>query len=124
MHCAKWDSIRDVETLPEVVKCPNCRSTLVAATYHGDDALKSIVAKKKRGTKLTSEEEKEWLSAWRAAGLIQNYGRRAGIVLAARGVGPTTATRILRTHMTKEDDLYLRILRAEREFERTRMFWD
>jgi len=124
MHCAKWDSIRDVETLPEVVKCPNCRSTLVAATYHGDDALKSIVAKKKRGTKLTSEEEKEWLSAWRAAGLIQNYGRKAGIVLAARGVGPTTATRILRTHMTKEDDLYLRILRAEREFERTRMFWD
>jgi ATP-dependent Lhr-like helicase len=124
MRCAKWDSIRDVETLPEVVKCPNCRSTLVAVAYHGDDALKSIVAKKKRGTKLTPEEEKEWLSAWRAAGLIQNYGRKAGIVLAARGVGPTTATRILRTYMTKEDDLYLRILKAEREFERTRMFWD
>lgn len=124
VHCAKWDSVRDVETLPKVVKCPNCRSTLVAATYHGDDALRGIVAKKKRGTKLTPGEEKEWLSAWRAAGLIQNYGRRAGIVLAARGVGPTTATRILRRHMTGEDDLYLSILRAEREFERTRMFWD
>lgn len=124
MHCSEWDSVRDVETLPEIVKCPKCRSTLIAATYHGDEALKSIVAKKKRGTKLTSDEEKEWISAWRSAGLIQNYGRKAGIVLAARGVGPATATRILRGHRTKEDDLYLSILRAEREFERTRMFWD
>ncbi len=124
MHCAEWDSIRDVETLPVAVKCPKCRSTLVAVTYHGDDKLKSIAAKKRRGSKLTPDEEKEWLTAWRAAGLMQNYGRRAGIVLAARGVGPTTGARILRSHMAREDDLYLNILKAEREFERTRMFWD
>ena len=68
--------------------------------------------------------EKEWMTAWRSAGLIQNYGKRAGIVLAARGVGPTTATRILRRHLGREDDLYLSVLRAERDFERTRMFWD
>src|SRR5881397_1699091 len=53
-----------------------------------------------------------------------NSGRRAGIVLAGRGIGPTTASRVLRKHTPKEDDLYLNILKAEREFERTRMFWD
>jgi len=26
--------------------------------------------------------------------------------------------------LAREDDLYLSVLRAEREFERTRMFWD
>ena len=124
MNCGQWDSIRGVDTLREVVRCPKCRSSLVAATYRSNDALGPILNKKKRGGRLTPEEEKEWMTAWRSAGLIQNYGKRAGIVLAARGVGPTTATRILRSRFTREDDLYLNVLRAEREFERTRMFWD
>jgi ATP-dependent Lhr-like helicase len=124
MNCGNWDSIRGVDTLREVVRCPKCRSSLIAATYRSNDALGPIIHKKKRGSKLTPEEEKEWMTAWRSAGLIQNYGKRAGIVLAARGVGPTTATRILRHRLAREDDLYLSVLRAERDFERTRMFWD
>jgi len=124
MNCGNWDSIRGVDTLREVIRCPKCRSSLIAATYRSNDALGPIIKKKKRGSKLSPEEEKEWMTAWRSAGLIQNYGKRAGIVLAARGVGPTTATRILRRHLGREDDLYLSVLRAERDFERTRMFWD
>jgi ATP-dependent Lhr-like helicase len=124
MHCGQWDSVRSVETLSEHVKCPKCSSTLVAATYLSHDSLAKIIQKKMRGKKLTEEEEKEWMTAWRAAGLIQNYGRKAGIVLAGRGIGPTTATRVLRSRSMKEDDLYLSILKAEREFERTRLFWD
>jgi len=42
--------------------------------------------------------------------------------LAARGVGPTTAPDIA-NRSGGEDSLYLSILKAEREFERTRMFW-
>jgi len=124
MNCGDWDSIRGVDTLREVIRCPKCRSSLIAATYRSNDALGPIINKKKRGSKLSPEEEKEWMTAWRSAGLIQNYGKRAGIVLAARGVGPTTAARILRNRLPREDDLYLSVLRAEREFERTRMFWD
>ncbi len=124
MHCGQWDSVRNVDTLQDQVRCPKCRSTLIAATYLSNDPLPKIINKKKRGEKLGPEEEKEWMTAWRAAGLLQTYGKKAGIVLAARGVGPTTATRILRNRIGREDDLYLRILRAEREFERTRMFWD
>jgi ATP-dependent Lhr-like helicase len=124
MHCGEWDSVRNVENLPEQIRCPRCHSSLIAPTYLSHDSLGKVILKKKRGGKLTGDEEKEWITAWRAAGLVQNYGRKAGIVLAARGVGPITAVRILRTRILKEDDLYLSILKAEREFERTRMFWD
>jgi len=124
LNCGEWDSIRTVETLRDQIRCPKCRSSLVAATYLSHDSLASTISKKKRGKKLTEEEEKEWMTAWRAAGLIQNYGRKAGIVLAGRGVGPTTAARILRGRHVREDDLYLDVLKAERAFERTRMFWD
>src|SRR2546430_11859469 len=124
MNCGEWDSVQGVDTLREVVGGPKCRWSQIAAPYLSNDALGPIINKKKRGSKLSSEEEKEWMTAWRSAGLIQNYGKRAGIVLAARGVGPTTATRILRNRLAREDDLYLSVLRAEREFERTRMFWD
>jgi ATP-dependent helicase Lhr and Lhr-like helicase len=124
MHSGDWDSVRTVENLPEKILCPKCHSTLIAATYLSHDALQKIVQKKSRRQKLSAEEEREWMTAWRSAGLLQTYGRKAGLVLAARGVGPSTATRVLRTHIAKEDDLYLRILKAEREFERTHMFWD
>ena len=124
MHCGQWDSIRTIENLPEQIRCPKCYSTLVASTFLSNDSLGKIIQKKMRSQKLTPEESKDWMTGWRSAGLIQNYGRRAGIVLAGRGIGPTTASRVLRKHTPKEDDLYLNILKAEREFERTRMFWD
>src|SRR5207245_9065965 len=119
MNCGDWDSIRGVDTVREVVRCPKCRSSLIAATYRSNDALGPIIKKKTRGSKLSPEEEKEWMTAWRSAGLIQNYGQRAGIVLAARGVGPTTRTRILRRHLGREDHLYLSVLKADREFDST-----
>lgn len=124
MHCGQWDSVRSVENLPEQIRCPKCHSTLVASTFLGNDSLGKVIQKKMKNHKLTEEESKEWMTAWRSAGLIQNYGRKAGIVLVGRGIGPTTAARVLRKHVSKEDDLYLNILKAEREFERTRMFWD
>ena len=124
MHCGQWDSVRTIENLPEQIRCPKCHSTLVASTFLSNDSLGKAIQKKMKSQKLTPEESKEWMTGWRSSGLIQNYGRRAGIVLAGRGIGPTTASRVLRKHTPKEDDLYLNILKAEREFERTRMFWD
>ena len=56
--------------------------------------------------------------------MVQTYGKKAAIVLAAKGVGPTNAVRILNNYHRTEDDLYLDIIRAERDYIRTRMFWD
>ncbi|MEM3616119.1 MAG: hypothetical protein QXX09_05660, partial [Candidatus Methanomethylicia archaeon] len=55
--------------------------------------------------------------------LIMSYGKRALIALAARGIGPTTASRILRGPQKTEEEFYLEILEAEKEYLRTRMFW-
>jgi len=76
------------------------------------------------GKKLEIEETEMWNRAWKSAGLVQNNGKKAVIVLASRGVGPTVATRILRKYVRKDSDFYKEILKAEREYQRTRSFWD
>ena len=119
-----WDGIRVVGEVGPRIRCPKCGSSLIAATYTRNDQLLSVVKKKKRNAKLTPEEEHNWKQAWLSASLVQTKGREAVVVLSGRGVGPATATRILRRVHRTEEDLYLDILKAEREYARTRLFWD
>lgn len=119
-----WDAVRVVGELREKIRCPKCGSTLIAATYMGNDSLLTVVKKKKKGTKLTSDEEHNWRQAWLSASLVQTKGKEAVVVLSGRGVGPATATRILRRLHRTEEDLYVDVLKAEREYARTRLFWD
>jgi ATP-dependent Lhr-like helicase len=124
MFQGDWEGIRIVRDVPEHPRCPKCKSTLVAATYRSDDKLLKIVKKRKRGDELTGEEKQEWERGSLSASLVQSSGRKAVIAMSGRGVGPTTATRVLRRLHRSEDDLYLDILKAEREYARTRLFWD
>ena len=119
-----WDAIRVVGQLGEKLRCPKCGSTLVAATYPANDTLASIVRKKKKGGKLSPEEEHSWRQGWLSASLVQTNGKKAVVVMSGRGVGPATAIRILRRVHRTDDDLYVDILKAEREYARTRLFWD
>ena len=119
-----WETIRRVENIPERLKCPRCGSTLIAVLNPQDREALEAARKKLSGRKLSREEERLWLNVWRSASLVQTYGRRAVVVLAARGIGPTTAVRLLRRPYRGEDDLYQAILQAEREYLRTRIFWD
>ncbi len=124
IHKGDWDGIRVVGELPETVKCPNCRSTLIAATYLGDDGLAKIVKRRIRHQKTSDEEEQAYKRAWLSASLMQTSGKKAAIVMSGRGVGPSTAVRVLRRPHRTEDDFYIDILKAEREYARTRLFWD
>ncbi len=119
-----WDAVRVVGQLRDKIRCPKCGSTLIAATYMANDSLLGVVRKKKKGAKLTAEEEHNWRQAWLSASLVQTKGREAVVVMSGRGVGPTTATRVLRRIHHTEEDLYVDILKAEREYARTRLFWD
>ena len=119
-----WDAIRVVDQLNQKIHCPKCGSTLIAATYTRNDQLVKVVQKKKRNSKLTPEEDHVWKQACFSASLVQTKGKEAIVVLSGRGVGPATATRILRKVHRTEEDLYLDILKAEREYARTRLFWD
>ena len=63
-------------------------------------------------------------AGYTSAELVAHHGQRALLALAARGVGPETARRLLaRTY--RDDEAFLtELLRAERAYARTRAFWD
>lgn len=123
MFNGDWVAIKTVQKIPEEIKCPKCGSTLIAVS-NTDSDLEKIVKKKLMKHALNEEEKKAWSEAWKTASLIQNYGRKAVIVLSAHGVGPATAIRILRKPLKTEEEFYSEIIKAEREYARTRMFWN
>jgi len=61
--------------------------------------------------------------AYRSASLVQTHGKKAVIALAARGVGPHNAARIINKLREDEDEFYRDILAQEREYARTKSFW-
>jgi ATP-dependent Lhr-like helicase len=63
-------------------------------------------------------------SGYTSAELVTHYGDRALFALAARGIGPETARRLLMRLYRDDDAFFTEILRAERAYARTRVFWD
>ncbi|NVM01250.1 MAG: DEAD/DEAH box helicase [Candidatus Helarchaeota archaeon] len=126
MYCKKWERINTISLLPEKPECPKCGSRFLAVSHFANTELKKSINLQQRNQKLSKEEKKIIQTAQKSANLVLNYGRKAIIVLAARGVGPTTTIRILEKNYDSKDEeeLFLDILEAERRFERTRQFWD
>ncbi|MGI0052914.1 MAG: hypothetical protein ACRECR_01460, partial [Thermoplasmata archaeon] len=62
-------------------------------------------------------------AAYTSAELLAHYGLRALLALAARGVGPDTARRLLARPYRSENELLTELLKAERSYARTRGFW-
>jgi ATP-dependent Lhr-like helicase len=118
-----WSCIKVVQKIPEKIKCFKCGSTLIAVSNINED-IEKVIKKKLSKRILNEEEKKAWNEAWKTASLIQNYGKKAVIVLSGHGVGPATAIRILRKPLKTEEELYSEIIKAEREYARTRMFWN
>lgn len=118
-----WDSTRTVSTMEEIVECPVCGSKMIAVLPPTDKDFTKIVAKRVAGKPLTKPEEKKYKAGGLMATLVSDYGKRALLVLAARGIGATTAARILKPGLTDRHSLLKEIAKAEREYARTRPFW-
>ncbi|MGY5875578.1 MAG: DEAD/DEAH box helicase [Candidatus Thorarchaeota archaeon] len=118
-----WNSVRTVSTLEDEVKCPVCDSTMIAVLPAPELGFPKIVRKRVAGKLLTKEEEKEYYARSLTATLVSSYGKRALIVLAGRGIGPQTASRILRPGLTERLDILREIAKAEMEYARTRPYW-
>ncbi|KUK04712.1 MAG: ATP-dependent helicase Lhr and Lhr-like helicase [Methanosarcinales archaeon] len=123
VDCCTYHQRVQVARVPEDIKCPVCGSTFVAALKPWEGEVRELLAKSKR-TRLREDEVAKVKRAHRNSSLVRSYGKRAVVVLAARGVGPETAARILSHPMRGELDMYRAILRAERTYARTRRFWD
>ncbi|HLM91352.1 MAG TPA: DEAD/DEAH box helicase [Thermoplasmata archaeon] len=63
-------------------------------------------------------------TGYTSAELVAHYGDRALYALAARGIGPETARRLLARLYRDDDAFFTEILRAERSYAKTRAFWD
>ena len=72
--------------------------------------------------KLTAEQNHKFERAWKVASLVNNFGRKAIVVLSGHGVGADTAARILRNYID-EEQVYKSIYEAERQYVITRGFW-
>ncbi|MHA1332645.1 MAG: DEAD/DEAH box helicase [Candidatus Odinarchaeia archaeon] len=126
VFCGNWEGVRSVNSLPEKPKCPLCNSGLLAVLSPREESIKRIVRKFKRGVKLDANERKRLNKAMDTANLVLSMGKKAIIVLAGRGVGATTAKRILARINLDYDEvmLFKSILDAEKQYARTRAFWD
>jgi ATP-dependent Lhr-like helicase len=61
---------------------------------------------------------------FRIANLVMSYGKRAVYALNAYGVGVETAARLLSRYYLSDEDFFKALLEAEKNYVRTRKFWD
>ena len=94
------------------IQCPVCHSRLVASISKFDE---ESISKK--------IDEKTRKRLIKNAHLVREYGITAIMVMAARGVGPEIASRILEVSYLHEEDLIKRLLNAETDFAKNRQYW-
>ncbi len=121
VNCKKWKSMKVVGRVPEQPECPLCGSRMVAALKPWEEEEIKVVKKPEK--KKTAEDRRRTKRVFRNANLVLSYGKTAAIALASRGLGPETAARVVGKLRRDEQDFYRDILKAEREYARTKRFW-
>ncbi|MCL2334048.1 MAG: DEAD/DEAH box helicase [Candidatus Methanoplasma sp.] len=119
LNCqSQWRvAVRDA---PERFRCPRCEGNMVALLKSYErESIKTIKMRERN-----EQEKKDALRVSRNANLVNEYGKRAAIVLAGRGIGPDNASRILRSMHSDEDDFLREIMNAEVLYAKNKRFWD
>ncbi|CAI50092.2 ATP-dependent DNA helicase [Natronomonas pharaonis DSM 2160] len=120
LHCKEWDRRQTVKRVDDQPECPLCGSTRIAALNPwADEVLEAV-----RTDDKDDDQQKATERAYKAASIVQSHGKRAVIALAARGVGPRNAAYIINNHREEEADFYRDIIERERQYARTKSFWD
>ncbi|WP_256301182.1 DEAD/DEAH box helicase [Haloarchaeobius salinus] len=119
VHCQDWKQKTKVRRVRDQPECPECGSTMIAALNPWDEETVAAV----RATEKDDEQEYKTERAYKAASLVQSHGKQAVIALAARGVGPTNAARVINKLREDEQAFYRDLLAQEREYARTQSFW-
>lgn len=112
LNCKEWSINRRIKRIKNPPKCPKCESKLIAALKPWE---REKINEYKKGD--IPERVKD------NANLVLTHGKEAIIALMGRGIGPKTASNVLKNFPEKEE-LYKRILKQERRYARTHVFWD
>ncbi|TFG97373.1 hypothetical protein E4H12_08800, partial [Candidatus Thorarchaeota archaeon] len=118
-----WNSVRTITTMEDIVACPICGSKMIGVLQLSDKDFPKLLERRLRGVTLTKEEEKKYKAAALTAELASRYGKTALLVLAGRGIGATTASRILSPGLEERLQILRAIAKAEVQYERTRSYW-
>ena len=115
LRCKDWMRFR-VERYAEKHHRCACGGTMLACAREGLEArLKEWVADDDPAVRNRMQRNAE---------LVQLRGKEAILCLLARGVGPDTATRILRRVPAGDEEMLLKTIHeAELQYARTRRFW-
>jgi len=112
----------DMKDLPKDIKCQNCGARLVGVIKPYDTNKEKLMKKFIDKKPLAKEELEIVNEIMDTASMVASSGPSAVIAMAGRGVGPSTAARILLRQGTG-DDLLKDVLKAEQTFSRTKRFW-
>jgi ATP-dependent Lhr-like helicase len=118
MNCRKWKSRTVAGRVRDYPVCPRCGARLIAVLKPWEEPLFAACAKMEK----SGEEKAIEARLIRNANIVLSDGKKAVLALAAKGVGPEIASRILAT-LTEGDAFFSEILKAERNYIRTRKYW-
>ena len=105
---------------PKRVVCGKCGGSMVAVLKEYErDNIRLLSKKEPDGT-----EKNEILRITKNANLVNEDGKKAVLILSGRGIGPDSASRILRRMHIDEDDLLRDILASEVLYAKNKRFWD
>ena len=124
MNCGKWQRAFIVEDIPKNLRCGSCYAKLLAVIHPKAIQTEKAIKKKLKNKDLTLEENARYERARKTADLFIVYGKKTAVALAARGVGPVTARRLLAKFYKTNDDFLRDLLQSERQFIKTRKFWN
>jgi ATP-dependent Lhr-like helicase len=123
MNCGNWSQTFVLKEMPEDVECKKCGARLLGITKATGEKILKIIKRKIRKLPLTQEESKIYKRISRTADLFLCYRKKAAIALAGKGIGPTTALRILSRYHASEEEFLKDIFRAEKSYQMTKRYW-
>jgi ATP-dependent Lhr-like helicase len=108
-----WLDEKQVKDFPEKLECPICGSTSIGVFDRQKEEVYEMQIQ--NANKRKKEPPYWWTRGKDSSKLVSMYGRRAGIIAAAKRIDLTEAWDILAETHGESNDFFMRIIEAERE---------